>query len=384
GTMCLSEAHAGSSLADLTTRAVPQDDGTHRIHGQKMWISEGEHELSENIDHLVLARTEGAPAGVKGLSLFIVPKYLVDADGAVGERNDVSLADLNHKMGYRGTTNTMLHFGEGHATPGGAPDAIGHLVGEEGKGLVYMFHMRNEARIGVGAGAAALGCTGHLHAARLLDLSTAAPDERTRREAAVLLNLLTPVVKSWPSTWCLVANDLAIQVHGGAGYTRDHDVEQFWRDNRLNPIHEGTAGIQAADLLGRKVRQHDGEGLRLLRAAVEDTLARTPDELRSWADSLAGRLDRLLDITTRLHESGDPAQVLSHAHCYLEATGHPVVAWLWLDQVLAATDPTSTVHRGKHAAARYFFTHELPTVDAHLDLLASGDRHLLEVDPAVL
>src|ERR1700710_1523207 len=160
GTMCLSEPQAGSSLSDITTKAEPQPDGSYRGSGNKMWISAGEHELSENIVHLVLARIPGAPPGVKGISLFVVPKFLVGADGSLGERNDVVLAGLNHKMGYRGTTNTLLNFGEGLHTPGGQPGAVGFLVGELHRGLSYMFHMMNEARIGVGMGAPALGYTG--------------------------------------------------------------------------------------------------------------------------------------------------------------------------------------------------------------------------------
>ncbi len=163
GTMALSEPQAGSSLADITTKAEPQDDGSYRLTGTKMWISGGDHELSENIVHLVLAKIPGGPAGVKGISLFVVPKFLPEGDG-VGERNDVVLAGLNHKMGYRGTTNTLLNFGEGVHTPGGRPGAVGWLVGEENRGLAAMFHMMNEARVGVGLGATALGYTGYLHA----------------------------------------------------------------------------------------------------------------------------------------------------------------------------------------------------------------------------
>jgi alkylation response protein AidB-like acyl-CoA dehydrogenase len=309
GTMALSEPQAGSSLADITTRAVPQDDGSYRLTGNKMWISGGDHELTENIVHLVLAKVPGGPAGVKGISLFVVPKFLVGADGTLGERNDVVLAGLNHKMGYRGTTNTLLNFGEGVHTPGGRPGAVGFLVGELHQGLSYMFHMMNEARIGVGMGATALGYTGWLHAvdyartrtqgrplagkgragdgtappvpiiehpdvrrmllagksyvegglalglycARLVDEERTADSAEDRAHAHLLLETLTPIAKSWPSQWCLTADDLAIQVHGGYGYTRDYPVEQFYRDNRLNPIHEGTHGIQALDLLGRKV-----------------------------------------------------------------------------------------------------------------------------------
>ncbi len=179
GTMCLSEPQAGSSLADIVTRAVPQADGTYRVFGNKMWISAGEHDLAENIVHLVLAREEGGPAGVKGLSLFIVPKHLVADDGSLGARNDVVLAGLNHKMGYRGTTNTFLGFGEGVHPVDGEPGAVAYRVGEPFHGLAYMFHMMNEARIGVGAGAVALGYTGYLHA---LDYA------RTRTQGRLVTN----------------------------------------------------------------------------------------------------------------------------------------------------------------------------------------------------
>ena len=181
GTMALSEPQAGSSLADITTRAEPQDDGTYRLTGNKMWISAGDHELTENIVHLVLAKIPGGPPGVKGISLFIVPKFLVNDDGSLGERNDVVLAGLNHKMGYRGTTNTLLNFGEGVHTPGGRAGAVGYLVGEPHRGLTYMFHMMNEARIGVGMGATVLGYTGYLHAARVRAHPHPGPPGRRRR-----------------------------------------------------------------------------------------------------------------------------------------------------------------------------------------------------------
>jgi alkylation response protein AidB-like acyl-CoA dehydrogenase len=274
GTMCLSEPQAGSSLSDVATKAVKRDDGTYLVNGGKMWISGGDHELSENIIHLVLARVAGAPAGVKGLSLFIVPKKNLDT----GERNGVILAGLNHKMGYRGTTNTVLAF----------EDAVGELVGEEGHGLAYMFLMMNEARIGVGSGAVALGYTGYLHALAYArerqqgrpigDKDPTAPPvaivehpdvrrmllasksyvegglalvlyaakllDEPSPENDLLLDTLTPIVKAWPSQWCRLANDHAIQIHGGYGYTREYPVEQFYRDNRLNSIHEGTDGIR--------------------------------------------------------------------------------------------------------------------------------------------
>ncbi|MBB3085088.1 acyl-CoA dehydrogenase [Geodermatophilus sabuli] len=437
GTMALSEPQAGSSLADITTRADRQDDGTYRLTGNKMWISAGDHELSENIVHLVLAKVPGGPPGVKGISLFVVPKHLVRDDDSLGERNDVVLAGLNHKMGYRGTTNTLLNFGEGVHTPGGRAGAVGYLVGEEHRGLTYMFHMMNEARVGVGAGAAALACTGYLHAleyartrtqgrpptnrdpatppvpivehtdvrrmllaaksyaegglalalycARLVDEEQTGGSEAERARAHLLLEVLTPIAKSWPSQWGPVADDLAIQVHGGYGYTRDHPVEQFYRDNRLNPIHEGTAGIQGLDLLGRKVVMEGGAGLALLGQTITATTARAAGtEWAGYAADLDAAVARLGAVTATLWGADDPAVTLANATAYLEAAGHVVVAWLWLDQVLATGDHDSDFHQGKRAAARYFHRHELPKVAVTLDLLESLDRTVLDTPAAWL
>nr|WP_218859925.1 acyl-CoA dehydrogenase [Petropleomorpha daqingensis] len=431
GTMALSEPQAGSSLADITTRAEPQDDGTYRLTGNKMWISAGDHELTENIVHLVLAKIPGGPAGVKGISLFVVPKFLVDDDGSLGERNDVVLAGLNHKMGYRGTTNTLLNFGEGVHTPGGRAGAVGYLVGEPHRGLTYMFHMMNEARIGVGMGATVLGYTGFLHAleyaktrtqgrpaaakdpaaapvriiehpdvrrmllaaksyaegglalglycARLVDEEQTAEDAADRARAHLLLDTLTPIAKAWPSQWGPVADDLAIQVHGGYGYTRDYPVEQFYRDNRLNPIHEGTNGIQALDLLGRKVVAQGGEGLRLLVEAIRATTARAAGT--GWSDfaaDLDAAVERLAAVTATLWGTGDAELALANASAYLEAAGHLVVAWLWLEQALATGTATSDFHEGKRVAARYFHRWELPKVHVQFDLLESLDRTVLD------
>ncbi len=436
GTMCLSEPQAGSSLADVATKAVPSSGGTFRLTGNKMWISAGEHELSENIIHLVLARIPGSPAGVKGLSLFIVPKYLINADGSRGDRNDVVLAGLNHKMGYRGTTNTLLNFGEGAFLPAGEAGAVGYLVGEPNRGLAYMFHMMNEARIGVGLGAVALGYTGYLHSldyartrpqgrpitdrdptsaqvpiiahpdvrrmllaqksyvegglalslycARLLDDEVSAADPGVRHEAKQLLDVLTPIAKSWPSQWCLEANSLAIQVHGGYGYTREYNVEQFYRDNRLNPIHEGTHGIQALDLLGRKVIADGGASLGLLLSRISDTvtLARDVDaELAEFAADLQQAADRVASTTATLWSSGDPELALANASLYLEAVGHVVVAWLWLDQMVTAAAGSGDFYDGKRAAGRYFFRYELPAIGPRLDLLDSLERTTLDSRP---
>ncbi|HEX5391172.1 MAG TPA: acyl-CoA dehydrogenase family protein, partial [Burkholderiaceae bacterium] len=361
GTMCLSEPQAGSSLSDVMTRAVPDGDGfeadplgpRYRLTGNKMWISAGEHELTENIVHLVLAKIPDDNGklvpGTRGISLFIVPKKLVDANGQLtGERNDVALAGLNHKCGWRGTTNTLLNFGEGKFPVKGQAGAVGYLVGQPGKGLHCMFHMMNEARIGVGMAATMLGLAGYhasleyaknrpqgravgpagkdasapqiriiehadvkrmllaqkaycegalaleLYCARLVDEQhTGTPGAAD--EARLLLEVLTPIAKSWPSEWCLEANSLAIQVHGGYGYTRDFPVEQYWRDNRLNMIHEGTHGIQATDLLGRKVLMDNGRGLQLLAARINDTVQRGIQQpaLAAHANALAAALQRV-------------------------------------------------------------------------------------------
>jgi alkylation response protein AidB-like acyl-CoA dehydrogenase len=450
GTMCLSEPQAGSSLSDIRTRAEPRPDGSYRLFGNKMWISGGEQDLSDNIVHLVLAKVPGPDGhlvpGTRGISLFLVPKRLPLDDGSAGERNDVTLAGLNHKLGYRGTTNCLLNFGEGRFTPGGQAGAVGWLVGEAGKGLACMFHMMNEARIGVGLGAACLGYTGYLHAldyarnrpqgrppqdkdpsrpqvpivehadvrrmllaqkayvegglalclygARLVD-DEQTGDAEARERAKWLLELLTPVIKSWPSQWCLAANDLAIQVHGGYGYTRDYKVEQFWRDNRLNPIHEGTHGIQALDLLGRKMVMGEGRAARAFAAELESTVARAAactgegaDELAAMGRQLAAGASRMFATVRRLHAVGDLDATLANATVFLEAFGHVVVAWLWLEQAIvahagAAARPMDTdFYAGKRQAARFFFRWELPKVGPMLELLDTIDTTTLEMRDA--
>jgi len=440
GTMCLSEPQAGSSLSDITTRAALQPDGTYRLTGNKMWISAGEHELSENIIHLVLAKIPGTDGklipGVKGISLFIVPKKLVNADGSLGERNDVVLAGLNHKMGYRGTTNCLLNFGEGKFKPQGKSGAVGYLVGEPHKGLAYMFHMMNEARIGVGMGAVMLGYTGYLHSldyarnrpqgrtpqakdpatpqipiikhtdvkrmllaqkayvegglglalycARLVDDANTAEQEKVRANAHLLLEILTPIVKSWPSQWCLEANNLAIQIHGGYGYTREYNVEQFYRDNRLNAIHEGTHGIHGLDLLGRKVLMHDGAAFKALAAEMQKTIikAASVPQLAAYATKLSIALQRTQVVTQVLYAVGDLNKTLANASLYMEAFGHIVIAWIWLEQALIAVDRSvqdADFYKGKLQACAFFFKWELPKVDQQFQLLESIDTTNLDM-----
>ncbi|MCO5161705.1 MAG: acyl-CoA dehydrogenase [Mesorhizobium sp.] len=434
GTMCLSEPQAGSSLSDIVTKAEPAGDGSYRISGRKMWISGGEQEMSENIVHMVLAKIPGGPAGVKGISLFIVPKYRVGEDGSIGPRNGVTLAGLNHKMGYRGTTNTALNFGE-------AGECIGHLVGEPHKGLAYMFQMMNEARIGVGLGATALASAGYqaslayakdrpqgrhpdgkdatskqvpiiehadirrlllaqksavegafsliLTCARLVDGIRTGTDEAKRRDDELLLDLLTPVAKSWPSEYCLEANKHAIQVLGGYGYTRDYPVERLYRDNRLNPIHEGTHGIQGMDILGRKVVQARGRGLELLAGRIGETVAEasTIASLAATAADLAAHLAETVALTRTLAAelTRDPRKALANATIYLDMFGHVVIAWMWLRQALVAARKLETGEgdanflRGKLAACRYFFAYELPKTRAQRDLLGRLDETTLEM-----
>lgn len=445
GTMCLSEPQAGSSLSDVATRAVPDGDAflddplgpRYRLHGHKMWISAGDHDLTENIVHLVLAKIPDGqgqlPAGVKGLSLFIVPKHLVDANGHLtGERNDVAVAGLNHKCGWRGTPNTLLNFGEGRHSPCGQHGAIGYLVGQAGEGLACMFHMMNEARIGVGMAAATLGMAGYeaslayarerpqgralsvaghkdaaqpqipiighadvkrmllaqkaycegalaleLYCARLVDEQRTAGGE-SAREAQLLLEVLTPVAKSWPSEWCLEANSLAIQVLGGYGYTRDFPVEQYWRDNRLNMIHEGTHGIQALDLLGRKVQMQGGAGLKLLTGRIQCTVDRAQAHavLRAYAHGLSLASQQLVAATQQAWATRQPEEALANATLYLQAFGHVVLAWLWLDLGLAATRSghLTTEHQaGVMSALRYFHVYELPRISAWLAVVAQRE-----------
>lgn len=450
GTMCLSEPQAGSSLSDITTRATPDGEGAaddplgprFRLRGNKMWISNGEHELTENIVHLVLAKIPGPDGhlvpGTRGISLFIVPKRLVDTEGRLtGERNDVALAGLNHKLGYRGIPNTLLNFGEGRYPVRGAPGAIGYLVGQPGEGLKCMFHMMNEARIAVGLGAVMLGMAGYeasldyarqrpqgrpitgqgkdasqppvaiiehadvkrmllaqksfcegglalaLYCARLVDEQHTG-EPAAAEEARLLLEMLTPIAKSWPSEWCLEANSLAIQVLGGYGYTRDYPVEQYWRDNRLNMIHEGTHGIQALDLLGRKVVMQGGAGLKLLAGRIDETLTRAGQVpgLAVPANELGRALQALGAATKAAWATGVPEEALANATPYLQAFGHVVIGWIWLELALAAAPAGDTPRaQGTLSAMRYFLAYELPKVDAWLGVVGRREPVCRQMRP---
>jgi alkylation response protein AidB-like acyl-CoA dehydrogenase len=442
GTMCLSEPQAGSSLSDITTRATPDIGGSlggdwqndalgprYRLKGNKMWISSGDHELTENIIHLVLAKIPDASgklvAGTRGISLFIVPKKMVNEQAQLtGERNDVALAGLNHKLGWRGTTNTLLNFGEGKFTPDGQAGAVGYLVGKPGEGLRCMFHMMNKARIGVGTAATMLGLAGYyasldyaknrpqgrvlgasgkdasqpqvriiehadvkrmllaqksycegalaleLYCARMVDEEMTG-DAASAEEARLILEVLMPIAKSWPSEWCLEANSLAIQIHGGYGYTRDFPVEQYWRDNRLNMIHEGTHGIQAADLLGRKVLMEGGKAWQLLMQKMTTTSKRAMQlpQLATYASDLDNAMLAVDDATKAAWSTGNPSEALANAVPYMQAFGHMIIAWMWLDIAInkIATKAINT------PAMVYFYHYELPKITAWLKVVANRD-----------
>ncbi|NDF78361.1 MAG: acyl-CoA dehydrogenase [Betaproteobacteria bacterium] len=334
GTMCLSEPQAGSSLSDVMTRATPDGDGfqndplgaRYRLKGNKMWISAGEHELTENIIHLVLAKIPGPDGklipGVKGISLFIVPKKMVNTEGQLtGVRN----ADIKRML------------------------------------LAQKSYCE---------GALAL----ELYCARLVDEQHTGSVENAD-EARLLLEVLTPIAKSWPSEWCLEANSLAIQIHGGYGYTRDFPVEQYWRDNRLNMIHEGTHGIQGMDLLGRKVLMEEGKGVKLLGARMMATAhkAQAFPDLADNAKALTAALHKVTQATQSAWSTGQPQEALANAVPYLQAFGHLVLAWIWLDVSASCRGENSPQQTGRQAAAHYFYRYELPKIDAWLNVVGNRD-----------
>ena len=434
GTMCLSEPQAGSSLADIRTVAEPGDDGTYRLRGSKMWISGGEQEISENIVHMVLAKIPGGPKGAKGISLFLVPKYRLDDAGHPADRNDITLVGLNHKMGQRGTTNCLLSFGD-------LGECEGYLVGEPHRGLEYMFHMMNEARIGVGNGAVASAHAAYLYAAdyartrlqgrpldrrnpsepqvpliehtdikrllmdqkaaveggmslslycaTLVDRLATAKCPEARKATLDRLELLTPVAKSWPSEHCLEANKWAIQVLGGYGYTSDYPAERLYRDSRLNHIHEGTFGIQALDLLRRKIGGDQGAAATALvqdmRATIEDAmevaeLASGAVRLRDGVIQLDGAIETLLSCK-------DVNRQLANATLFLDGFGTIVVGWLWLRQAMVATKALNEDGRpdgermflaAKQRTGSYFLKYKLAAAGAQIALCRDLDTTVLD------
>lgn len=440
GTMCLTEPHAGSSLGDIRATAELQSDGSYRLRANKIFISAGEHDLAENIVHLVLAKVrgpQGVEPGVKGISLFIVPKFLVNDDGSLGERNDVQLAGLFHKMGYRSSISTAMNFGE-------KTGATAYLIGEPGKGLGYMFHMMNEARIAVGTGAAVLAVAGYLesieyarerpqgrapdnrdprspmipiiqhadvkrmlleqkaiaegslalcmYSAKMVDDMYTHPDAEARADAAATLDLLTPIIKAWPSEYGPRANDLAIQIHGGSGYMREYIVEQHYRDNRLNPIHEGTNGIQSLDLLGRKLGMNGGKTFLQLLAKMQEVAqtALVDESTRELGEALQQAMQRLASVARFFATQKDvpPNRLTANSAVFLDFMGRVVIAWIWTWQAniaaarLGGATADENFYRGKLQAARYFVRWELPRTVQQAELLTRLDMTCLEMEEA--
>ena len=432
GTMAMTEPGSGSGLGDLTTKAIKASDGTYRLSGNKIFISGGDHDLAENIVHLVLARLQGAPKGIKCISLFVVPKYLVNDDGSIGEDNEVALAGLFHKMGGRAQTSTALSFGEKNGS-------IGYLVGEENYGLKYMFHMMNEARIMVGTSGAVLAVAGYqysldyaknrpqgrlpsckdpdspmvniiehadvrrmllaqkayaegalslvLYGTQLSDDERTAPTEEQRQYAHLLLAFLTPIIKTWPSEYGPKANDFAIQVLGGHGYINEHPVEMFYRDNRLNPIHEGTTGIQSLDLITRKVPMNNMQGYTATINEILKTIenAKSHDDLSEFVKQLNTAVDTLQQTTQEVLGAISTKNIdlaLANSVKYLELFGHVIIAWLWLKQGIVATRALAEqphqedehFYRGKLQALQYFYRFELPQIDVWSSILTTTDN----------
>ncbi|MCP4119047.1 MAG: acyl-CoA dehydrogenase [Desulfobacteraceae bacterium] len=416
GTMALTEPQAGSSLSDITTTAVPTGQGYYRIKGQKTFISAGDHDGVDNVVHLMLAKIEGAPQGAKGISLFVVPKLRPDTNGTLTP-NDVTVAGVYHKLGYRGAPITELAIGENN-------DCRGFLVGEENRGLSCMFRMMNEARLGVGLGATAIATAAyyaaldyamerpqgrplsqkdpstpqvpiirHTDVKRMLMFQRAVVEgslslclqcclygDRARvttgeekERNTLLLDLLTPIAKTYPSEMGILSTSQALQCFGGYGYCEDFPVEQYFRDARIHPIHEGTTGMQGMDLLGRKMVMNNGKAGMLFMEEVTRAIAEGKEipEVAPYAELLAQALERLRKVTGHLFtlagEKG-PKVFLADATLFLEMTGILAIAWQWLLQAVTAhkalekgcKPKNERFYQGKLFTFRYFFRYELP------------------------
>ncbi|MFN8354069.1 MAG: acyl-CoA dehydrogenase [Spirosomataceae bacterium] len=437
GTMALTEPGAGSSLSDITTTAYPtEQEGVYKIKGQKIFISAGDHDGCENIVHLMLAKIKGGPLGAKGISLFAVPQKRVVGHSL--EDNDVQTAGVYHKMGYKGAPIA-------HLSVGSNDNCEGYLVGEAHKGLSYMFQMMNEARVGVGMNATAIGTAAyyasleyarerpqgrniaakdptqpqvpiiqHADVKRMLlfqkaitegslallmqcglwaDMSHVATGD-TKEKAELLLDLLTPIAKSYPSEMCCLTTSAAVQIHGGYGYTTDFPVEQFYREARIHPIHEGTTGIHGLDLLGRKVLLHNGKALQLFVAELQQTIqqAKQYETLAPLAEKLEKYLAKAQQTTLHLMSlaAKDVELFLADATLYLELFGILTIAWQWLSmgvvaQQALAQQPTGAdvnFYEGKLFTLRYFFEYELVKIDSLAKRLVSTDALTLQMREA--
>ncbi|MCG6536319.1 MAG: acyl-CoA dehydrogenase, partial [Syntrophales bacterium LBB04] len=436
GTMALTEPQAGSSLTDITTAAEPAGEGYYKISGQKIFISAGDHDCADNIIQLALARIKGAPAGIKGISLFLIPKMRIGSGGNL-EFNDVNCAGIYHKLGYRGGPITQLAFGEGG-------DCRGWLVGEANKGLSYMFQMMNGARIDVGLGAACISSAAyyasleyakerpqgrrlsskdplspqvpiidHPDIRRMLlfqkavvegslsllmqcsyyhDMEKVSEGEQ-KEDYNLLLELLTPVAKSYPSEMGILSCSQGLQILGGYGYCDEFPLEQYYRDVRIHPIHEGTTGIQGMDLLGRKMTMKKGRAGMLYLAEVRKAIqtAQAYHGLKPFADDLGKALSQLEGVTAHLigiAMKGEPELFLADATLYLEFFGNIAVAWQWLLQAMTANRPLDkgdllgsdvNFYTGKIYACRYFYGYELPKIEGLARRLTNSDGLTVEM-----
>jgi alkylation response protein AidB-like acyl-CoA dehydrogenase len=426
GTMVLTEADAGSDVGALTTKAVPQEDGTFRITGNKIFITWGDHDLTENIIHIVLARTPDAPPGTKGISTFIVPKFLVNEDGSMGDSNGIETVSLEHKLGIHASPTAVLAF----------EDSVGYLIGEENKGMRYMFTMMNNARLQVGLqglsvaerayqGAVeyamerrqgrAIGAPktekspivehpdvrrmlmlmrSQIEASRCLvyktaeaiDISRHHPDEEIRTMAAERLALLTPIAKAWPTDMGVEVTSLGIQVLGGMGYVEESGMPQHFRDARIAPIYEGTNGIQAADLVARKLPMRGGEAVGEMLDEMRATAAELAaiDALAGIGAGLSDAIDALAEASVGLGKllMGDPNDALAGATPYLEMFGLTAGGWLLGVSALAAYAGTGDdgFDRDKIATVQFFADHLLPQVRGLMATTLAGAEGLFTIE----
>jgi len=432
GTMCLSESHAGTDLGIMRTRAQPDGQGSYRVSGTKIFITSGEHDLTENIVHMVLAKLPDAPTGSRGISLFVVPKYLPDAEGKPGARNGVSCTGVEHKLGIHGSATCVMDFA----------NSRGWLIGEPNGGLKCMFTMMNHARLWVGlqglaqcegafqaalnyarerrqgrnsggsGDSAADPIIGHPDVRRMLltqkalieggrvltylagmqmDTALHHPDPAQRERADGLLAILTPVVKGFVTEMSLECTSLALQVHGGSGYVRETGVEQYFRDARITAIYEGTNGIQALDLLGRKVLGSGGELARLLGGEIGSFCERhaRSGQLAEFVTRLTGLLKEWSEATEGVagRAARDPDEMGAAAMDYLQLTGYLCLAWCWARSAAVAaaalhkSDADAGFYKAKLATARFYFSRLLPRAEAHLDALGAGAKTLMELPP---
>ena len=436
GTMNLTEPQAGSDLAMVRSRAEPQADGSYKVFGTKIFITYGEHDMAENIVHLVLARVSGAPEGVKGISLFVVPKFLVGKDGSLGERNDVQCVSIEHKLGIKASPTAVLQFGDGTAASiadSAGPGAVGYLVGEENRGLEYMFIMMNAARYAVGVqgvavaegayqkaaayakdrvqgrpvdgsqpGAAAIiqhpdvrrmlltmralteGCRAMaLAAAAAYDTAHAHPDEEARRRALAFYEFMVPLVKGYSTEMSLEVTSLGVQVHGGMGFIEETGAAQFYRDAKILTIYEGTTAIQGNDLVGRKTLRDRGAVAKLIAGEIEATEAKLRQSDSEAAHAVAGRLAAarraFLDVVDFVVAQGriDPNTVYAGSVPYLMLAGNLMAGWQLGRALLAAQsrrDAGDDVEfmRQKIAVAHFYAEHLLTRVSGLRDSIVEG------------